>query len=78
MAKDGKFMDLFSVLTMLGGLATAGLVNIPLLFVMAHFFGLYGIIWTQLLSDAVTSAVSYAVYRRSYTRLIKSQIEKNA
>ena len=55
-----------------------GLVNIPLLFVMAHFFGLYGIIWTQLLSDAVTSAVSYAVYRHSYTKLIKSQAEKSA
>ena len=50
-----------------------GLVNIPLLFVMAHFFGFYGIVWTQLLSDAITSAASYAVYRHSYKKLFKKQ-----
>lgn len=50
-----------------------GLVNIPLLFVMNHFFGLYGIIWTQLVSDALTSVISYAVYRSSYKKLFAKQ-----
>ena len=52
-----------------------GLVNIPLLFVMHHFFGLYGVIWTQLLSDGITSLISYAVYRTSYKKLFKKQEE---
>ena len=49
-----------------------GLVNIPLLFVMNHFFGLYGIVWTQLISDVITGIVSYAVYRHSLGKLMKS------
>ena len=49
-----------------------GLVNIPLLFVMNHFFGLYGIVWTQLISDVITGIVSYAVYRYSLGKLMKS------
>ena len=46
-----------------------GLINIPLLFIMKHFFGLYGIIWTQLISDALTTAISMAVYSRAYKKL---------
>ena len=42
-----------------------GVVNIPLLFVMNGLFGLYGIVWTQLISDIITGIVSYAVYRHS-------------
>lgn len=49
-----------------------GVVNIPLLFVMNHFFPLYGIVWTQLLSDALTAVVSYAVYRRSLGKLMNN------
>ncbi len=55
-----------------------GLVNIPLLFVMNHFFGLYGIIWTQLVSDAITSLISYAIYRASYKKLFLKQEELEA
>ena len=50
-----------------------GLVNIPLLFIMHHFFGLYGVVWTQLVSDAITSLISYAIYRRSYKKLFAEQ-----
>lgn len=50
-----------------------GLVNIPLLFVMNHFFGLYGIVWTQLVSDGITSLISYAIYRHSYKKLFAEQ-----
>ena len=47
-----------------------GVINIPLLFVMNHFFGLYGIVWTQLISDIVTGIISYAVYRHSLGKLM--------
>ena len=50
-----------------------GLVNIPLLFVMHHFFGLYGVVWTQLVSDGITSLISYAIYRQSYKKLFAEQ-----
>ena len=46
-----------------------GLINIPLLFLMNHFFGLYGIIWTQLISDALTTVISFIVYNHSYKKL---------
>ena len=48
-----------------------GAVNIPLLFIMNHFFGLYGIVWTQLISDIITGIVSYAVYHHSLGKLMK-------
>ena len=47
-----------------------GLVNIPLLFVMNHFFGLYGIVWTQLISDVITGVISYIIYNRSLKKLM--------
>jgi Na+-driven multidrug efflux pump len=49
-----------------------GVVNIPLLFVMNAAFGLYGIVWTQLISDVITAVVSYALYRHSLGRLMKA------
>ena len=52
-----------------------GVVNIPLLFIMHHFFGLYGVIWTQLISDGITSLISYGIYRASYNKLFKKQQE---
>ena len=50
-----------------------GLVNIPLLFVMNAAFGLYGIVWTQIISDVITMIISYIVYRRSYTKLLSQE-----
>ena len=58
-----------------------GLVNIPLLFVMNSIFGLYGIVWTQLVSDCLTTGISFFVYHRTYKSLeMKSNIksEQNA
>lgn len=48
-----------------------GLINIPLLFLMNHLFGLDGIVWTQLISDILTVIISMVVYRISYTKLIR-------
>ena len=50
-----------------------GLVNIPLLFIMNHFFGLYGVVWTQLIADSITGGISYYVYHRSYEGLLKKR-----
>ena len=38
--------------------------NIPLLFLLNHFFGVRGIVWTQLIADLFTVAVSYLIYFR--------------
>ena len=57
-----------------------GVINIPLLFVMNHFFGLYGIVWTQLISDIITGIISYAVYRHCLGKLMskKNEAEQTA
>ena len=47
-----------------------GVINIPLLFVMNAAFGLYGIVWTQLISDIITGVISYIVYRNSLKKLM--------
>ena len=50
-----------------------GVVNIPLLFLMNSIFGLYGIVWTQLISDIITAVISYALYRHSLGKLMKAE-----
>ena len=47
-----------------------GVVNIPLLFLMNHLFGVYGIVSTQLISDVITAIISYAVYRHALKKLM--------
>lgn len=49
-----------------------GLINIPLLFLMNSIFQLDGIIWTQLISDILTAIISFTVYYKCYTKLVKS------
>ncbi|MPM27147.1 Multidrug export protein MepA [bioreactor metagenome] len=46
-----------------------GIINIPLLFAMNIWFGLYGIIWTQLLADAVTLVISFGLYFRLHKQM---------
>ena len=36
--------------------------NIPLLFIMNHIFGMYGIVWTQVVADIMMTIVSMLVY----------------
>ncbi len=38
--------------------------NIPLLFIMNYLFGMYGIVWTQVVADIMMASVSLYVYRR--------------
>lgn len=39
-------------------------LNIPIIFLMDFLFGMTGIVWTQLLADAINVAVSYIIYNR--------------
>lgn len=46
-------------------------LNIPILFLMNHFFGMSGIVWTQLIADAINSVVSYLYYGRLIGEITK-------
>ncbi len=46
-----------------------GVVNIPLMFLMNSLFALDGLVFTQLISDAVTTVISFAVYHHTYKSL---------
>ena len=37
--------------------------NIPLLFIMNYIFGMYGIVWTQVVADVMMTIVSIIVYK---------------
>ena len=50
-----------------------GLINIPLLFVMNHLFGLRGLVWTQLLADGITLCIVVVLYQ-SVKRNLPAQV----
>lgn len=52
-----------------------GLINIPLLFTMNYFFGLYGVIWTQLLADGITLILSVTLYQKLINQLKREENE---
>ncbi|MBR0204393.1 MAG: hypothetical protein IJQ56_08520, partial [Synergistaceae bacterium] len=41
--------------------------NIPLLFILNYIFGMYGIVWTQVIADVMMAVVSLIVYM-NFTR----------
>ena len=46
-----------------------GLLNIPLLILMNFFFGLYGMIWTQLVVEMIMLPVSLILYTYTFRKL---------
>ena len=44
-------------------------LNIPILFLMNHLFGVGGIVWTQMIADFVNVIISYIIYFRVVKRL---------
>ena len=46
-----------------------GLLNIPLLIVMNLVFGLYGMIWTQLVVEIIMFPVSLMMYFHTFHKL---------
>ena len=39
-------------------------VNIPMLFLLNALFGMYGLVWSQFVSDGIVATASYLIYRR--------------
>jgi len=47
------------------------LFNVPILFLMNYLFGMDGIIWTQLIADSCTAAVSFLVYEKAEKKVLR-------
>lgn len=47
--------------------------NIPMLFILNHFIGMYGIVWSQVTADVLTVVLSYYVYYK-YKKVIKKYL----
>ena len=66
------FMSFFTVYTFQGfgrgerslflGVTRWAVFNIPMLFILNHFIGMYGIVWSQVTADVLTVALSAFVY----------------
>ena len=46
-----------------------GLVNIPLLIILNFIFGLYGMIWTQLVTELIMLPVSLGMYWSTFRKI---------
>ena len=46
-----------------------GLVNIPLLILLNQIFGLYGMIWTQLVTELIMLPISLGMYWATFRKL---------
>jgi putative MATE family efflux protein len=47
------------------------MLNIPTLFLLNHFFGMDGIVWTQATADFLNVIVSYIIYSRVIRKIIE-------
>ena len=56
------------------GVCRQGLLAIPILLILNHFVGLYGVVAAQLLSDGCTFIFSTLIYRKVYNDLQKEMI----
>ncbi len=57
------------------GVCRQGLFAIPILLLLNHFVGLYGVVAAQLFSDGITFVLSTAIYHRVYNHLQKEMKE---
>ena len=51
------------------GVTRWAVFNIPMLFLLNHIIGMYGIVWSQVCADILTVLLSFYVYRR-YTHTV--------
>ncbi len=49
-------------IALLLGVTRWAVINIPMLFVMNTLFGIYGLVWSQLVSDILMATISYVIY----------------
>ena len=61
--------------SLLLGICRQGLFAIPIIFIMNHFFQLYGVVSAQLISDGITVIFSTYIYRKVYHKLLKEKEE---
>ena len=61
--------------SLLLGVCRQGLFAIPILLILNHFIGLYGVLAAQLLSDSLTFIISTVLYRRVYRGLQREIID---
>ncbi len=52
-----------------------GIIDIPLMLVLEHFFGIYGIVWAIPLADATALLISLCVFLPYYKGLRRSEAE---
>ena len=57
------------------GVCRQGLFAIPILLLLNHFVGLYGVVAAQLFSDGITFILSTIIYHRGYNYLQKEILE---
>ena len=55
-----------------------GLIHIPMMFIMNHFWHLYGLVLSQLVSDAITVCIAFALYRSVHRSLVQALEEELA
>ena len=58
--------------SLLLGVCRQGLFAIPILLILNHFVGLYGVVAAQLLSDSLTFIIATLIYRKVYNDLEKN------
>lgn len=54
----------------LGVMRWAGL-NIPTLFILNHFFGMYGLVWAQLTADIIAASISWIMFLKTLRKMQK-------
>ena len=50
-------------------LCRQGLLNIPLLLLLNHIFGMYGIIWTQFVVEVIMIPATLGMYAVTWRKL---------
>lgn len=46
-------------------------LNIPILFILNYFFGMTGIIWTQVIADFINTVISYMIYHKEIRKIVR-------
>ena len=77
------FMSFFTVYTFQGfgrgerslflGIMRWAIFNIPMLFILNHFIGMYGIVWSQVTADILTVTLSAFVYFSFRRKLVNGE-----
>ena len=85
LATPFMFMSFFTVYVFQGfgegnkslflGVMRWAVFNIPMLFLLNHIIGMYGIVWSQVCADILTVLLSFYVYRRYMDRALVTTSE---